>query len=54
MMSELPPQSDFHNPLGVGNDISKDEYLHAQNVWNTFKCKNMAEYTQVYCHLDVR
>jgi hypothetical protein len=50
--TKLPPRKDFHSKLYETN-ISKKEYRHAQNVWKTFKCKTLGEYSDLYLKLDV-
>ena len=34
----LPPKSSLYSILNNEN-ISDEDYSHAQNVWSTFKCK---------------
>jgi hypothetical protein len=48
----LPDISQFYSEI---SDCSKtqEEYEHAQNVWETFKIKNLKEYTQLYLKTDV-
>ena len=36
----LPPREEFYSKLN-DEEITEDDYQHALNVWNTFKCKNM-------------
>ena len=40
---ELPRIEDFYSLL-TDEDISDEDYSHAQDVWNTFPMKNMGEY----------
>ena len=49
---ELPEKSMFFNDIG---DVSVKEadYQHACDVWSMFECKNMVEYTELYCAVDV-
>ena len=49
---QLPDKAAFHNTL-TDQDISEEDYLHAQKVFKTFKCKNMLEYMKLYMKLDV-
>lgn len=47
----LPPISDFHNIIGDVN-CEKEDYTHACNVWDHFKCEDMLEYTKLYVLCD--
>lgn len=51
--TELPGAEAFYNSLGVGENISETEYQRAKAVWEKFKIKDMREYTEHYCMLDV-
>ena len=33
--------------------ISAEDYSHAQDVWNEFKCKTFGDYHDIYLALDV-
>ena len=48
----LPCKADFYSLLN-DEDISDDDYNHAQDAWNTFKIKNMGEYHDMYLKSDV-
>ncbi|KAF4526818.1 hypothetical protein B566_EDAN015145 [Ephemera danica] len=48
----LPPKKEFRNKL-TDEDISDEDYQHAKNVWNTFKCKNLGKYLAIYLKADV-
>jgi hypothetical protein len=50
--TELPPKEEFHSKL-YDEPISDKEYDHAKTVWNTFKCKNLGEYSDLYLKSDV-
>ena len=50
--TELPHRDDFYSLL-TDNNISKDDYSHAQNVWNTFNLRNMGEYHDLYLRTDI-
>jgi hypothetical protein len=53
---QLPPKEKFHSILKSANlceegnctCISDKEYRHAQNVFETFECKNIGEYNDLY------
>ena len=49
---QLPAQSKFYSKLS-DTDISKDDYLHAQQVWSTFGCKTLGDYHDLYMKTDV-
>ncbi|KAL9988938.1 hypothetical protein ACROYT_G003434 [Oculina patagonica] len=49
---KLPKKEDFYSILN-DEHISNDDYKHAQNVWKTFKIKNMGEYHDLYLKSDV-
>ena len=53
---KLPPKDAFKSGLGAGavedgeiqpNEISDEDYQHAQKVFNEFDCKNLADYTEL-------
>ena len=50
---ELPPIESFRSSLGVGSNISIDDYRHAKSVWNAFNCITIRDYINIYCELDV-
>ena len=50
--TNLPNKRDFYSLL-LDEHISDDQYRHAQNVWNTFKTKNLSEYHDLYLESDV-
>ena len=47
----LPPKEAFYSNLNV-EDISDEDYKHAQKVWNVFKIKNVGEYRDLYVQSD--
>ena len=62
--TELPAKENFRSTLNSGkilgsgkdmepSEISGDDYTHAQNVFKILECKNLAEYTELYCKSDV-
>jgi hypothetical protein len=48
----LPPPESFHSTL-TNSDITVEDYQHARKVFRKFKCRNMLDYTELYCKLDV-
>ena len=50
--SQLPSKEDFYSILN-DKHISKEDYQHVQNVWNTFSLKNMGEYHDLYLQSDI-
>ena len=49
---KLPPREAFYSKLS-GKGISKADYKHALNVWDTFKMKTFKEYHELYNETDV-
>ena len=49
---ELLRREDFYSLL-TDEDISDNDYSHAQDVWNTFRMKNMGEYHDLYLKSDI-
>ena len=50
--TQLPPKEEFYSKLN-DEDITDDDYQHAINVWNTFKCKTIRDYHDLYLKSDV-
>ena len=50
--TKLPPKEAFYSKL-AGRGISRKDYEHACNVWNTFKMKTFKEYHELYNETDV-
>ena len=50
--TQLPPKEEFYSQL-YDEDISDDDYQHAINVWNTFNCKTIRDYHNLYLKSDV-
>ena len=50
--TQLPPKEQFYSNLN-DEDITDDDYHHAINVWNTFQCKTIKDYHDLYLKSDV-
>ena len=50
--TQLPPKEEFYSQLN-DEDISDEDYQHAINVWNTFGCKTIKDYHNLYLKSDV-
>ena len=50
--TSLPPQEAFFSEL-TQEHISDDDYRHAQKVWNTFQCKTLKNFHDLYLKTDV-
>ncbi len=48
----LPPKEAFHSQL-TDSGISDDDYDHVKKVWETFNCKTMKDYHDLYLKTDV-
>ena len=47
----LPKRKHFYSSLSE-ETISKEDYKFAKKVWKKFECKNLIDYTLVYCKID--
>ena len=47
----LPPKEAFHSNLNL-EDISDEDYVHAQKVWEVFEIKDLGEYHNFYAPSD--
>ena len=43
----LPPKEAFYSNLNL-EDISDEDYNHAQKVWDVFEIKSLGEYHDLY------
>ena len=50
---QLPSREEFYSSLN-GDTVSQEDYEHAVNVWNSFGCETLEDYTLLYMDLDVR
>jgi hypothetical protein len=48
---ELPPIEEFFSKLS-DEGITNQDYNHAKKVWETFNCKNMGDYHDLYLKTD--
>ena len=49
--TELLPKKDFYSNFNLEN-ISDEDYKHAQKVWDVFKIKNLGEYHDLHVQSD--
>ena len=49
--AKLPEKENFYSRLS-GQGITDEEYAHAKQVWETFGCRNLGDYHNLYVALD--
>ena len=49
--TSLPDKESFYSELNK-EDITDEDYAHAQKVWKVFKIKNLGEYHDLYIQSD--
>ena len=47
----LPPKKYFYSNLNLEN-ISDEDCVHAQKLWDVFKIKNLGEYHDLYVEIN--
>jgi len=50
--TKLPTMENFYNKLNY-EDISEENYKHAQTVWNAFNCRTINDYLELYLKTDI-
>ena len=50
--TQLPTKEKFYSRLN-DEDISDEDYNHAQNIWSTFGCQSIRDYHDLYLKTDV-
>ena len=50
-IKKIPKQKHFYSSL-TEEGISKENYNFAKKVWKKFNCKNLLQYTNLYCKID--
>ena len=49
--TSLPPKEAFYSNLNL-EDISDEDYAHAQKVWGVFEIRNRGKYHDLYVQSD--
>ena len=50
--TQLPPKEEFYSKLN-DEHVTHDDYQHSLNVWNTFQCRTLRDYHDLYLKSDV-
>jgi len=48
---KIPKRQSFYSSLSE-KSISKDDHKFARSVWKEFQCRNLVDYTKLYCKID--
>jgi DNA polymerase type B, organellar and viral len=48
----IPPIENFYSTL-TDTTVNESDYAHAKKVFAAFKCRNLLDYTELYCATDV-
>jgi hypothetical protein len=51
-ITKLPKRRHFYSQLSE-KSISKEDHKFARKVWKKFQCRNLIDYTLIYCKIDV-
>jgi len=51
--TRLPPIEEFASRLRGGEACSREDYWHAQQMWDLHECRNMKDYHDLYLKMDV-
>ena len=49
---KIPKRKNFYSSLSE-KSISETDHKFAKNVWKKFNCRNLVDYTLIYCKIDV-
>lgn len=49
--TKIPKQKDFYSTLSE-DSISRENHQFAKMVWLEYQCKNLLDYTKLYCKID--
>ena len=49
--TSLPPKKSLYSELNL-EDISDEDYLHGQKVWDVFEIRNLGDYHDLYVQTD--
>jgi len=49
---KIPDKKDFYSSL-TNSSVSDEDYEHSKRVFQAFECKDLLDYTELYCAVDV-